>query len=95
MQRVSEFRIRLWFDKRPDGRFHIHSPNVPGLHLAGRDLRALCNDIDPAVKDLLRDNLKIEAEEIRWVPSLEDIREHFSAPAEGENVFVVKYRDVA
>jgi hypothetical protein len=90
----SEFRIRLWFDRRPDGRYYIHSPNVPGLHLAGRDLRALCDDIDPAVKQLLRNNLKIEVDEVRWMPTIEEMQRQL-LPDEGENVYAVKGRNVA
>ena len=68
-----EFAVRLVFDKHADGRYHIYSPNVPGLHLAGTDLDALRRDIEPVVKDLLLHNKKLVVEKVRWVPPLESV----------------------
>lgn len=69
--RTTEFAVEVKFDKRRDGRFHIHSAGIPGLHLAGRDLDQIRADLEPVVKDLLRHNLSMVVDEIRWVPSLE------------------------
>jgi hypothetical protein len=95
MARSGEFQIHLLFDKRADGWYHVHSPSVPGLHLAGENLKALCEDVNPAVKDLLRENLNIQADEVRWIPSLEAVRQQFSEPVEGDNIYVVKVREAA
>jgi hypothetical protein len=73
MADASEFAIQLLFDRRRDGRFHVHSPNVPGLHLAGRDLGEIREDIEPIVKDLLYHNSNVIVDQIRWVPSLEEV----------------------
>lgn len=75
-----EFAIQLLFARRNDGRFHVHSPNVPGLHLAGRDLAAIRSDIEPIIKDLLYFNSKVIIDEIRWVPSLEEIVNRMAKP---------------
>lgn len=79
---VGEFSIELLFDQRSDGRYFIHSPHVPGLGLAGPDLEALCADIEPAVKDLLRHNRDFTVESIRWVPSIDEVLEQFDLPAQ-------------
>jgi hypothetical protein len=77
----SEFAIQLVFDKRRDGRFHVRSPNVPGLYLAGRDSTAIRADIEPIVKDLLYHNSNLIVDQIRWVPSLEEIVRSMAAPS--------------
>lgn len=77
---MDEFAIHLVFDKRRDGRIHVHSPNVPGLHLAGSDLQSIESDIEPIVKDLLLHNANVVVDRIRWVPSLEDVVREMAAP---------------
>ena len=77
---VREFQIELLFDKRPDGLYHIHSDALPGLHLAGDDFDALRRDIEPAVKDLLKHNRNLVADEIRWVPSLDEVQQELDGP---------------
>ena len=67
------FVIQLLFDKRRDGRFHVHSPHVPGFHLAGRDADAIRADVEPVLKDLLLHNAGMVVDEIEWHPSLEDM----------------------
>src|SRR4029453_15437030 len=62
-----EFSIELFFDRRGN-HYHVHSPSVAGLHLAGTDLSALRQDIEPAVRDLLRYNSNVSVDTIRWVP---------------------------
>jgi len=94
MTTQNEFRIEIVFDKRDDGRFHIHSASVPGLHLAGIDLDALRADVEPVVKDLLWFNKKIIVDSVRWIPSLDDIVDKLKAPA-GTETFVVKVKDAA
>lgn len=41
---------------RHDECFYIYSPDVPGLHMAGRDLAALYREMPEIVTDLLRLN---------------------------------------
>jgi len=69
----SGFVARVKFEKRPDGRFHIQSPNIPGLHLAGRDLDQIRADLEPIVKDLLFHNLNIVVDKLSWVPSIDAV----------------------
>lgn len=78
---MDEFAIQLIFDQRQDGRFHVHSPSVPGLHLAGRDLSEIQADIEPIVKDLLLHNANVVVDKIRWVPSLEDVVRQMTPPS--------------
>ena len=94
---VGEFSIELLFDQRSDGRYFIHSPHVPGLRLAGPDLEALCADIEPAVKDLLRHNRDFAVESIRWVPSIDEVLEQFDLPAQIEKraTYVVRLSGAA
>jgi hypothetical protein len=73
MAALGEFGIQLYYDRRSDGRFHIHSPNIPGLHLAGPDLDAIKVDVEPLIKDLLFHNSGIVVDTIEWIPSLEEI----------------------
>jgi hypothetical protein len=96
MQVFNEFSIEVLFDRRADGRYHIHSPNVPGLYLVGTDLHALNADVEPVVKDLLYSNRQMIVDTIRWVPSLDDVVAQFGAePREGRNTFVVKAQKTA
>jgi hypothetical protein len=73
MAKAREFKIQILFEREPDGRFRVRSPTLDGLHLAGRDLKKLCADLDPIVKDLLFHNLDFVADRIRWSPSLEHV----------------------
>jgi hypothetical protein len=77
----TEFEIRLVYDRRPDGRFHIHSPSVPGLHLSGPDLASLTADIEPLVRELLLRNSGVVVDSIRWVPPLGEMIERIRHPA--------------
>lgn len=68
-----EFIIQILFEKDRDGRVHVHSPQVAGLHLAGRDLNVIRADLEPILKDLLFHNLDFVADKVRWIPSLEEV----------------------
>ncbi len=94
MGRAGEFTIELLFEKRSDGRYHVYSPSVAGLHLAGMDLRALCADVEPAVKHLLRQNARIDADQVRWVPTLDEVQHQFTEPAQGGGraTYLVKFK---
>ncbi|HXQ53391.1 MAG TPA: hypothetical protein VN802_20025 [Stellaceae bacterium] len=74
------FVIQLLFDKRKDGRFHVHSPDVPGLHLAGDDIDAIRADVEPVLKDVLLHNAKVVVDTIHWHPSLEDVVKTIAGP---------------
>lgn len=63
------FVIRLLFDERRDGRFHVHSPDVPGLHLAGQDIHAIRADVEPVLKDVLLHNARLVVDRIEWHPT--------------------------
>jgi len=76
-----EFLIQILFEKSRDGRFHVHSPELAGLHLAGRDLRKIRADLEPIVKELLFHNSNVIADKIRWVPSLEEVVRQMTQPS--------------
>jgi hypothetical protein len=76
----NEFEIRLIYDRRTDGRYHIHSPSIPGLHLTGPDLDAIKVDIDPLVRELLLKNSGVVVDTIKWVPPLEEILDQIRQP---------------
>lgn len=91
---TGEFAIELYFDLRSDGRYYIHSPHVPGLRLAGSDLEALRDDIEPAVRDLLLHNRELQVDSIRWVPSLDEVMDQFGQPPE-KSTYVVRLSGAA
>jgi len=72
MAGTTEFFIQVLFQKDTDGRVRVRSPQLAGLHLAGKDLDTILADLNPIVKDLLYHNSNFIADEIRWVPSLEE-----------------------
>lgn len=86
---MAEFAIQLFFDKRRDGRIHVHSPSVPGLHLAGDDLQSIQADIEPIVKDLLYHNSNLIVDKIDWVPSLEEVVKQMAEPPEPKSKFLL------
>ena len=51
--RLTECGIELIYDRRDDGRFHIHSPDLPGLNLIGPDPGVLVADLEPVLRDML------------------------------------------
>jgi predicted RNase H-like HicB family nuclease len=75
-----EFGVQLLFARREDGGFHVYSPDVPGLHLHGSDLAAIRAEIEPIIKDLLYYNLKVIIDNIRWVPSLDEMVHRMARP---------------
>jgi hypothetical protein len=74
------FAIELLFDKRRDGRFHVHSPSVPGFHLAGRNIEVIRADIEPALRDILLHNSKVVVDRIEWYPSLAEVAKRMIEP---------------
>src|SRR5215470_10719340 len=85
MAAQKKFGIQILFRKDRTGRIHVHSPDVAGLHLAGRDLNAIRADLEPILKDILFHNLDFVADKIQWVPSLEEVARLMTAsPASQE-----------
>jgi len=70
MSRPNVIAIELRFDRHDDGRVHIHSPDLPGLHLAGTNLDALRGDLDSALRDLMSGNANASVERIHYIPNL-------------------------
>jgi hypothetical protein len=83
MPNHSEFAIRLVYDHRPDGRFHISSPDIPGLHLNGPNLEGIAEDIEPLVRELLLHNSGVVVDTIKWVPPLEEMVNQMRRPTAG------------
>jgi hypothetical protein len=81
MTKPTGFVIQLLFDQRMDGRFHVHSPDVPGLHLAGPNLDEIRPDIEPVLKDILFHNSDVVVDKIDWYPSLEDVVKQMTSSA--------------
>jgi hypothetical protein len=89
---MASYRIELLFDRRADGYYHVHSPALPGLQLGGMDLKAICADIPAVVRDLLWEAKRIRADEVTWLPTIEDVQKQF--PGERE-VYLVSAKDAA
>lgn len=58
-----------------DGSLYLHSRDIPGLHLWGRDLKTLQHDAPIAIRDLLHHNRGIDGLEIEFVPSIAEAAE--------------------
>jgi hypothetical protein len=48
--------------------------------MAGTDIDAIQADLNEVVSDLLRLNSGFVVTELRWVPSLEDVKRHLQKP---------------
>lgn len=98
MAEAREFALKLLVQRKDDGQFCISSPNLPGLHLAGHDLDKIRADLEPIIKDLLYFNTDFVADQIKWVPSLEqvmhDVKQALSPsePRAAEELFVITGR---
>jgi len=101
MGQAREFRLRLFFERRADGRFYVRSPDLAGLHLAGSDFEKIQDDLEPVIKELLFYNLDFVADKIRWVPSFDeaigDIKRSLSPPVDqpAEAIYVITGRAAA
>ena len=86
----TEIAIELIYERHSDGRYFVHSDDVPGLRMAGTDINAIQADLNEVVSDLLRLNSGFVVTELRWVPSLEDVKRHLhQPPSEGKARYVV------
>ncbi len=65
--------MEITFERRDGDHYHIYSRDIPGLHLAGRNLDELNALLESVIKDLFWHNSDIAIDSIRWVPSLKDV----------------------
>ena len=72
--------IDLIFERDSDGHYRVTSDDVPGFYMAGNDIDAIQNDLNEVVADLLRHNCHFAVSEIRWMPSLNDVKRHLQKP---------------
>ncbi len=68
-----EFYAEVIFERRDGDHFYIHSPHIPGLHLAGRNLDELNKLLKTAIKDIFWFNSEIVIDSVRWLPSLAEV----------------------
>jgi len=92
---VREVSIVLEYEKHGDGCYYIRSNSIPGFRLQGPDFDALHRDLNPVVTDLLRHNMGMDVESIRWVPSPEEVKQHLHRPADSGTVTYVAQVKVA
>ncbi len=93
---LRELSIVMRYEKHPDGRYRIRTDSIPGFRLEGPDIDALQRDLNPVVSDLLLHNMGFEVEDIRWVPSPEEVKQHLQAPATiGIVTYVVRLKAAA
>jgi hypothetical protein len=71
--RLTECAIEVRYDKRDDGRFHIHSPDLPGFHLVGLDPNALAADVEPVLRDMLRVTTSQAVDTMMVLPSFQSL----------------------
>jgi len=75
-----EIPIDLVFERSSDGRYRVTSDDIPGFYMAGSDIDAIQGDLDEVVSDLLRHNCGFIVSEIRWMPTLNDVKQHLQKP---------------
>lgn len=86
---IQEIAIDLIFERGSDGRYQVRSTDVPGFYMAGSDIEAIHGDLNEVVSDLLRLNTGFIVSDIRWIPSLDDVKKHLAKPpAEGKIRYV-------
>lgn len=76
--------IELRTERREDGRFHVWSPDVPGLHLVGSDAEAIRVDLEPALKDLLKGNFQFDVAGVHLVPNLATVVRRYESGVQRE-----------
>lgn len=87
---TQEIAVELTYERHGDGRYYVTSENIPGFQMAGTNIDAIQADLNEVVSDLLRLNSNFLVEEVRWVPSLDDVKKHLVKPGpEGRVVYVV------
>ena len=66
-------QVTVLIEKRPEGGYYIHSPEVSGLHLWGMELKVLRDDLFPVMKDLYWYKEEIAVDDIRFIPDLDRV----------------------
>ena len=77
---AQEISIEVVFERHSDGRYYVSCADVPGFRMAGSDIDAIHGDLDEVISDLLRYNSDFLVEELRWVPSIDDVKRHLQSP---------------
>jgi hypothetical protein len=77
---VREIAIDLIFERNAEGHYQVKSADVPGFYMAGDDIEAIHGDLNEVVSDLLRLNSGFIVSDIRWVPSIDDVKKHLEKP---------------
>ncbi len=77
---IREIAIDLIFERGSDGRYQVKSADVPGFFMSGYDIEAIHGDLNEVVSDLLRLNSGFIVSDIRWVPSIDDVKKHLKKP---------------
>ena len=96
MQHIREISIEIFYEKHSDGRYYIKSHDLPGFRLEGTNLKALQDDLDSVVKDLLKLNSNFIVDTLRWVPSPEDAARQLENPEpEGKAIYVARAKAAA
>jgi hypothetical protein len=72
--------IDLVFERSRDGHICVTSDDIPGFYMAGSDIGAIQGDLDEVVADLLRHNCGFIVSEIKWMPTLADLKQHLQKP---------------
>lgn len=85
-----EISIDLVFERHDDGRYYVTSDDVPGFRMAGCDIDSIQKDLNEVVTDLLLHNSGFVVRELRWVPSLDELKEHLKKPREGKARYVAR-----
>jgi hypothetical protein len=75
-----EIPIDLIFERSSDGRYRVTSEDIPGFYMAGSDIDAIQGDLDEVVSDLLRHNCGFIVSQIKWMPTLNDVKQHPRKP---------------
>jgi len=93
---VQEIAIELIFERSSDGRYQVNSDDVPGFYMAGENIEAIHGDLNEVVSDLLRLNSGFIVSDIRWVPSIDDVKRHLEKPPlEGKIRYIASGRMAA
>jgi hypothetical protein len=77
---TQEISIELVYERHSDGRYYVTSTDVPGFRMAGTNIDVIQADLNEVVCDLLRHNSGFVVSELRWIPSLDDVKRHLQKP---------------
>jgi len=77
---LQEIPIDLVFERTGDGRYRVTSEDVPGFYMAGSDIDRIQGDLNEVIADLLRLNCGFIVSDIRWFPTLSDVKKHLEKP---------------